>query len=144
MVLIHGFKEYCALLFMKGALLKDPKGILVQQTENVQAARQIRFTNARDIVQKEAILKAYIKGAIEVEKAGLEVKFKKTEEFILVEEFQKQLDKSPELKTAFESLTPGRQRAYMLHFSSPKQSKTREARIEKYVKQILKGKGLDD
>jgi len=143
-VLIHGFKEYCALLFMKGALLKDPNGILVQQTENVQAARQIRFTNAREIVEMEAILKTYIKGAIEVEKAGLEVDYKKTSEFGVPEEFQKRLNESPALKTAFDALTPGRQRGYLLYFSAAKQSKTREARIEKCVQQILKGKGLND
>jgi uncharacterized protein YdeI (YjbR/CyaY-like superfamily) len=143
-VLIHGFKEYCALLFMKGALLKDPKGILVQQTENVQAARQIRFTNVREIVEMEPILKAYIKEAIEVEKAGLEVDYKKTSEFVIPEEFQNRLDESPALKTAFDALTPGRQRGYILYFSAAKQSKTREARVEKCVQQILKGKGLND
>jgi len=130
-VLIHGFKEYCALLFMKGALLKDPNGILVQQTENVQAARQIRFTNVREIVEMEPILKAYITEAIEVEKAGLEVDYKKTSEFVIPEEFQNRLDESPALKTAFKALTPGRQRGYILYFSAAKQSKTREARIEK-------------
>lgn len=143
-VLIHGFKEYCALLFMKGALLKDVKGILVQQTENVQGARQIRFTSVKEIVKMRAIIKAYIKEAIEVEKAGLKVALKKTSEFKMPEEFQNVLDDMPELKTAFFNLTPGRQRGYLLHFSSPKQSKTREARIEKCVQQILNGKGLDD
>ncbi len=143
-VLIHGFKEYCALLFHKGALLKDPHGILVQQTENVQAARQIRFTSVQEIVEKETILKAYIYGAIEVEKAGLEVNFKKNTEYIIPEELQKKFDEIPALKTAFEALTPGRQRAYILHFSSPKQSKTRESRIEKCMQQILGGKGLND
>lgn len=143
-VLIHEFKEYCALLFFKGALLKDTHGILIQQTENVQAARQIRFTNVRDIVELELILKAYIHEAIEVEKAGLEVDFKKTTEFIIPAEFQNTLDENPELKTAFEALTPGRQRGYILHFSAPKQSKTRESRIEKWLPQILNGKGLKD
>jgi len=143
-VLIHAFKEYCALLFFKGALLHDAKGILIQQTENVQAARQIRFTNVREIVKMEAILKAYIYEAIEVEKAGLKVNLKKTAEFTIPEEFQHKLDEKPALRTAFEALTPGRQRAYILYFSAAKQAKTREARIEKYLKQILKGKGLDD
>ena len=143
-VLIHGFKEYCALLFHKGALLQDAHGILIQQTENVQAARQIRFTNVQEIVEMEAILKAYIYEAIEVEKAGLEVNFKKTTEFIIPEEFQNKLDEIPALKTAFEALTPGRQRAYILYFSEPKQSKTRESRVEKCMQQILSGKGLND
>jgi uncharacterized protein YdeI (YjbR/CyaY-like superfamily) len=143
-VLIHGFKEYCALLFMKGALLKDAKAILIQQTENVQAARQIRFTNVRQIVQTEPILKAYIKEAIQAEKAGLEVKYKDTSEFVIPEEFQIRLDESPSLKTAFEALTPGRKRGYILYFSGAKQSKTREARIEKCVRRILNGKGLND
>jgi uncharacterized protein YdeI (YjbR/CyaY-like superfamily) len=143
-VLIHDFKEYCAFLFFKGALLSNADGILIQQSKNVQAARQIRFTNVEEIIEKQAILKAHIYEAIEVEKAGLEVKFKKTEEFILVEEFQKKLDESSDLKTAFDALTPGRQRAYMLHFSSPKQSKTRESRVEKCIPQILNGKGLND
>ena len=143
-VLIHGFKEYCALLFFKGALLKDPKGILVQQTENVQAARQIRFASVREIVEMEPVLKAYIHEAIEVEKAGLEVSYKKTSEFKIPEEFQNQLDKTPALKAAFDALTPGRQRGYILYFSAPKQSKTRELRIEKCVQQILNGKGLND
>ncbi len=143
-VLIHGFKDYCALLFFKGALLKDAKGILVQQTENVQAARQIRFTNVREIVEMEPVLKPYIKEAIKVEKAGLEVNYKKTSEFVIPEEFQNRLDESPVLKTAFAALTPGRQRGYILHFSAAKQSKTREARVEKCVQQILDGKGLND
>jgi uncharacterized protein YdeI (YjbR/CyaY-like superfamily) len=130
-VLIHGFKDYCALLFFKGVLLNDAHGILIQQTENVQAARQIRFTNLREIIDMEPILKAYIYEAIEVEKAGLNVELKKVTEF-------------PALKTAFEALTPGRQRAYLLYFSAPKQSKTRESRVEKYMPQILNGKGLDD
>jgi uncharacterized protein YdeI (YjbR/CyaY-like superfamily) len=143
-VLIHDFKEYCAFLFFKGALLYDPQGILIQQTENVQAARQIRFTNLREIVEMAPILKSYIYEAIEVEKAGLKVELKKTTEFKMVEEFQYKLDKIPALKAAFEALTPGRQRGYLLHFSSAKQAKTREARIEKYIPQILDGKGLDD
>jgi len=143
-VLMHGFKEYCALLFHKGALLKDPIGILIQQTENVQAARQIRFTNIEEIEEMEHVLKGYIQEAIEVEKAGLEVDFKKTAEFNTPEEFQKKLDENPALKTAFEALTPGRQRGYLLYFSAPKQSKTRESRVEKYMQQILNGKGLND
>jgi uncharacterized protein YdeI (YjbR/CyaY-like superfamily) len=143
-VLIHGFKEYCALLFFKGALLNDSYGILVQQTKNVQVTRQIRFTNLREIVKMKTILKSYIYEAIEVEKAGLKVKLKKTEEFDMPEEFQKRLNKSAELKKAFNALTPGRQRAYLLYFSAAKQSKTRESRIEKYIKPILNGKGLND
>ena len=143
-VLIHVFKEYCALLFFKGALLNDAKGILIQQTKNVQAARQIRFTNVREIVKMEAILKAYIHEAIEVEKAGLKVNLKKTAEFSIPEEFQNKLDEIPALKTAFDALTPGRQRAYLLYFSAPKQSKTRESRVEKCMQQILNGKGLND
>lgn len=143
-VLIHGFKEYCALLFHKGALLKDEKGILIQQTENVQAARQIRFTNVQQISDMEAIIKAYILEAIEVEKSGLEVEFKKNTEYIVPEEFQLKLEEIPELKTAFEELTPGRQRAYLLYFAAPKQSKTRLSRVEKYIPQILDGKGLKD
>jgi uncharacterized protein YdeI (YjbR/CyaY-like superfamily) len=143
-VLIHGFKEYCALLFHKGALLQDAHGILIQQTENVQAARQIRFTNVQEIVEMEIILKAYIYEAIEVEKAGLEVNFKKNTEFIIPEELQNKFDEIPALKTAFEALTPGRQRAYILYFSAPKQSKTRESRVEKCMQQILNGKGLND
>ena len=143
-VLIHTFKEYCALLFFKGALLNDSNGILIQQTENVQAARQIRFTDVREIVKKEKILKAYIYEAIEVERAGLKVKLKKTSEYKIPEEFQKKLKKSPALKTAFYALTPGRQRAYIFYFSQPKQSKTRESRVEKYMKHILNGKGLND
>lgn len=143
-VLMHGFKEYCALLFFKGALLKDSKGILVQQTKNVQAARQIRFTNVGEIAKMKSVLKAYIKEAIEVEKAGLKVNFKKTKEFDVPVEFKKRLDKNRALKSAFKALTPGRQRAYLLYFSQPKQEKTREARVEKSVQQILDGKGLDD
>jgi uncharacterized protein YdeI (YjbR/CyaY-like superfamily) len=143
-VIVQGFKEYCALLFVKGALLKDANGILITQTVNTQAARQIRFTNVREIVEMEPILKAYVYEAIEVEKAGLKVDFKKTTEFIIPEEFQKKLDENPALKAAFEALTPGRQRAYILYFSAPKQSKTRESRVEKYTQQILNGKGLSD
>lgn len=143
-VLIHGFKHYCALLFHKGALLQDPHGILVQQTENVQAARQIRFTHVQEIVEMEPILKAYIEQAIEVEKAGLEVSFKKNTEYVIPEEFQNKLEEMPALKEAFEALTPGRQRAYLLYFSEPKQSKTRTSRVEKYADQILAGKGLQD
>ncbi|MED3986362.1 YdeI family protein [Peribacillus simplex] len=143
-VLIHGFKEYCALLFHKGALLQDTHGILIQQTENVQGARQIRFTNVQEIVATENILKAYIHEAIEVEKAGLEVNYKDNTEFIIPEELQNKFDEIPALKTAFEALTPGRQRAYILHFSQPKQSKTRESRVEKCMQKILNGKGLKD
>lgn len=143
-VLIHVFKEYCALLFFKGALLNDAAGILVQQTENVQAARQIRFTSVRQISELEKKVKAYIYEAIEVEKKGLKVVLKKTTEFNMPEEFQQQLVERPDLKTAFEALTPGRQRAYLLYFSAPKQSKTRVSRIEKSIEQILEGKGLND
>lgn len=143
-VLIHAFKEYCALLFFKGALLKDPKGILIQQTRNVQAARQIRFTKVRDITGMRADLKAYVHEAMEVEKAGLKVEFKKTAEFAVPAEFRKWLDEDRVLKTAFHALTPGRQRAYLLHFSSAKQSKTRESRIEKCIPRILDGLGLND
>ncbi len=143
-VLIHVFKEYCALLFFKGALLADTNNILIQQTENVQAARQIRFTSVQEIAAMEKILKAYIYEAIEVERAGLKVKLKKTSEFKTPEEFQKRLDKNAALKKAFDALTPGRQRAYIFYFSQAKQSKTREARVEKYINQILSGKGLDD
>ncbi|MEI9934613.1 MAG: YdeI family protein [Ferruginibacter sp.] len=143
-VLIHVFKEYCALLFFKGALLRDANGILIQQTKNVQAARQVRFTNVHEIVKLEKILKAYVYEAIEVEKAGLKVKLKKTADFTIPEEFQNKLNKNKALKTAFTALTPGRQRAYIFYFSQPKQSKTRESRIEKYTQQILNGKGLND
>jgi len=143
-VLIHGFKDYCALLFFKGALLKDPEGILIQQTENVQSARQIRFTSAREITKLKPALKAYIKEAIEVEKTGVRVNYKKPGEFNMPEEFQKKLDEMPALKTAFKALTPGRQRGYLLYFSQPKQSRTREARVEKSVQPILSGKGLND
>ena len=143
-VLIHGFKEYCALLFVKGALLHDTNGVLIQQTENVQAGRQIRFTNIREIVEMETILKAYVYEAIEVERAGLEVNFKKNTEFSIPEEFQHKFDEIPALKTAFEALTLGRQRAYLLYFSEPKQTKTRVSRIKKCLPQILNGKGLND
>ncbi|MGG5774031.1 YdeI/OmpD-associated family protein [Bacillus subtilis] len=143
-VLIHGFKEYCALLFHKGALLQDTDGILIQQTENVQAARQIRFTNVQEINELENILKAYIHEAIEVEKAGLKVEVNKNIELNIPEELQKKFDEIPALKIAFEALTPGRQRAYTLYFSQAKQSKTRESRVEKYVQKILDGKGLKD
>lgn len=143
-VLMHGFKEYCALLFVKGALLNDAEGILITQTENTQAGRQIRFTGIREIVEMEPTLKAYIYEAIEVEKAGLKVNFKKSTEFKIPEEFQNKLNEIPALKTAFDGLTPGRQRAYYLYFSAPKQSKTRESRIEKCIPQILNGQGLDD
>ncbi len=143
-VVIHGFKEYCAMLFFKGALMNDAEGILIQQTENVQSARQVRFTSVKEIVMLERILKSYIYEAIEVERAGLKVKLKKTSEFKIPEEFQNKLDKDPALKTAFKKLTPGRQRGYIYYFSQPKQSKTRTARVEKYTKQILNGKGLLD
>ena len=142
--LIHVFKEYCAVLFVKGALLKDTRDILIQQTENVQAARQIRFTNLQEIVEMGPILKEYIYEAIEVEKAGLKVNYKKATEFSIPDEFQNKLDDNLALETAFYALTPGRQRAYLLYFSAPKQSKTREARAAKCVRQILKGKGLND
>ena len=143
-VLIHVFKEYCAVLFFKGALLKDPEAVLIQQTKNVQAARQMRFTDVRQIMRMKAVLKAYIYEAVEVEKAGLKVDLKKTAEYEIPEEFQRKLDKNSALKTAFKKLTPGRQRGYILHFSAPKQSSTREARVEKCIPQILDGKGLND
>ena len=143
-VLIHGFKDYCAVLFFKGALLKDPKGILIQQTKNVQSARQVRFTNVKEIVKLAPTLKKYIKEAIEVENAGLKVTLKKTTDYPVPGEFQTKLDKMPALKKAFAALTPGRQRAYLFYFSQAKQATTREARVEKYLKQILSGKGLDD
>jgi uncharacterized protein YdeI (YjbR/CyaY-like superfamily) len=143
-VLIHVFKEYCAYLFFKGALMKDPKKILIQQTENVQSARQVRLTNVQEIAKLEKTLKAYIYEAIEIEKAGLKVTLKKTAEYTIPEEFQKQLDKKAALKKAFNALTPGRQRAYIFYFSQPKQSKTREARVEKSIQDILNGKGLND
>ena len=143
-VLIHVFKQYCAFLFFKGALLNDAIGILVQQTKNVQLARQVRFTNVQEIAKKERILKAYVYKAIEVEKAGLKVNFTEKKDLVFPEELQKKLKENPRLKTAFNALTPGRQRAYNLYFSAAKQSKTRELRIEKYIQQILNGKGLND
>ncbi|MBB6498354.1 YdeI/OmpD-associated family protein [Pedobacter cryoconitis] len=143
-VLIHTFKEYCALLFFKGVLLSDTNHILVQQTENTQSARQIRFTNIREIIDLKPVLKAYVYEAVEVEKLGLKVDFIKNTELVFPEEFQSKLDSIPALKTAFEALTPGRQKAYNLYFSAPKQAKTRESRVEKYMPQILHGKGLDD
>jgi uncharacterized protein YdeI (YjbR/CyaY-like superfamily) len=143
-VLIHGFKDYCAILFPKGALLQDPEGILIQQTKNVQSARQVRFTSAREIVKLEPILQAYVYEAIEVERAGVKIKLKKTADFEVPEEFQTKLAKNRALKKAFDALTPGRQRSYIYYFSQPKLSKTREARVEKYMKHILNGKGLDD
>ena len=143
-LLIHGFKNYCALLFPKGVLLKDTNNILIQQTKNVQSARQLRFTNLQEIVDLKPIIKAYIFEAVEIEKAGLEVKMKKTSELEMPDEFKKALNENSDLKSAFESLTPGRQRGYLLYFSQPKQSKTRTARIDKYMKHILDGKGLND
>lgn len=143
-VLIHAFKDYCAFLFFKGVLLKDPKGVLIQQTENVQAARQVRFTNVSEIVKMKATLKAYIYEAIALEEAGAKVPMKKTKEFAVPEEFQQKLDQMPALKKAFNALTPGRQRGYLLYFSSAKQAKTRESRIEKYLPHILNGKGIED
>ena len=143
-VLIHGFKDYCAILFPKGVLLQDPEGILIQQTKNVQSARQVRFTDVREIARLEPVLKAYIYEAIEVEKAGVKVRKKTTADFEMPEELQTRLAKNRALKKAFEALTPGRQRSYIYYFSQPKLPKTREARVEKYIKQILSGKGLED
>jgi len=143
-IILGGFKEYCAIMFFQGALLKDPRGLLIQQTENVQAARQIRFTSVKEILEMDTIIKAYIQEAIEVEKAGLKVKYKKTADFTIPEEFQQKLNEHPALRTAFEALTPGRQRAYLHYFSQAKQSKTRESRVEKYIPQILDGLGLND
>jgi uncharacterized protein YdeI (YjbR/CyaY-like superfamily) len=142
-VIIQGFKEYCALMFFKGALLKDPDGMLIKMGES-QSGRQARFTSVRQIIELEPVLKKYINEAIEVEKAGLKVEFKKTSDFTIPEEFQAKLDENPALRTAFESLTPGRQRAYIFYFSAPKQSKTRASRVEKSIQQILDGKGLND
>ena len=142
--IIQGFKEYCALMFFKGALLKDTNGILIKPGEHTQAGRQIRFTHFREILEMEPIVKAYIQEAIALEKAGIKVKLKETTEYIIPEEFQIKLDELPDLETAFYALTPGRQRAYLLHFSAPKQSKTRESRVEKWMPQILNGKGLND
>ncbi|MGA9117781.1 MAG: DUF1801 domain-containing protein [Bacteroidota bacterium] len=143
-VLIHGFKEYCAILFFKGVLLQDPRGVLIQQTKNVQAGRQIRFTDVREIVRMEPILTKYIDQAIDIEKSGGKVRHKKTTEYTMAEEFKKKLDELPALKSAFDALTPGRQRGYLFYFSSAKQSATRAARVEKSMKRILKGKGLND
>lgn len=143
-VLIHGFKDYCAYLFHKGVLMKDPKKILIQQTENVQSARQIRFSHVDQIVDMESVLRSYIKEAIKIEKSGLQVEMKSTEEFKMPDEFRTVLQSRPSVKKAFESLTPGRQRGYLLYFSSARQAKTRQARVEKYVPMIIKGKGLED
>ena len=143
-VLIHAFKEYCALLFFKGALLNDRDGILIRQTENVQSARQIRFTNAQEVTRLSKTIRAYIYEAVEVEKAGLKVTPKKTAAYKIPEEFEKRLKKNAGLKKAFDALTPGRQRGYLLHFSSAKQSATRESRIDRAVPLIMRGKGLDD
>jgi uncharacterized protein YdeI (YjbR/CyaY-like superfamily) len=143
-VIIHGFKEYCAILFVKGALLQDEDKILIQQTENVQSGRQIRFKTAKEIIALESTIKAYIFEAVEVEKAGLQVERKKTEDYSIPEEFQKVLDKNHDVKKAFEALTPGRQRAYLFYFAEPKQSKTRDSRIEVNLQRILNGKGLND
>ena len=143
-VLIHTFKSYCALLFFKGALLGDTNKILVQQTKNVQSARQLRFKSGKEIAENAAVIKEYVHEAVEVEKAGLQVQLKSTDEFVMPEEFEKKITEMPDLKAAFEALTPGRQRGYLLHFSEAKQSKTREARIEKYIPKILKGNGLND
>jgi len=143
-VLIHGFKEYCALLFMKGALLKDPDGILVQQTKNVQSARQIRFASLADINKHKSAIKAYIKEAIAIEKSGAKVKMKSVAQFDVPEEFQRRLDDDPALEEAFHSLTPGRRKGYLLHFAGAKQSATRTARVDKHAPRILKGLGLDD
>lgn len=143
-VLIHGFKEYCAFLFFKGVLMKDPEGILIQQTEDVQAGRQIRFTNVQEIVDQEPILKEYIKEAIRVEKSGAQIRKKQTDEYEVPDEFQDKLDAFPELRNAFESLTPGRQRSYLYYFAKAKKSETRASRVEKYIPKILSGKGLDD
>ncbi|GAB4350199.1 MAG: YdeI family protein [Flammeovirgaceae bacterium] len=143
-VLIHGFKDYCALLFMQGALIKDTKNLLVQQTENVQSARQLRFKNLDEVIKNKTTIKSYIKEAITISKSGLKVELKKTTEYKIPEEFQTVLNDMPELKKAFQALTPGRQRGYLLFFSAPKQSKTRESRIEKYIPKILDGQGIDD
>lgn len=143
-LLIHGFKDFYAILFLKGALLKDPKGILVSQTENTQSTRQIRFASLQEIEQQVDTIKEYIKEAIAIDKAGLKVAMKTTSQFNMPEEFKEKLAESPELSVAFEALTPGRQRGYLLYFSAAKQSKTRQERVEKYIPQILNGKGLDD
>lgn len=143
-VLIHVFKEYCAVLFFKGALMKDPHVVLIQQTENVQAARQMRFTSLEEVIKRKKIIKTYIKEAIAIEKSGAKVPMKKTKEFDMPEEFKNKLDEMPKLEKAFKALTPGRQRGYLLFFSSAKQAKTRESRIEKNIPRILAGKGIDD
>lgn len=143
-VLLHVFKTYCAMLFFKGALLKDPEGMLVQQTKNVQAARQLRFTSLDEVLARQAIIQAYIQEAIAVEKAGLKVNFKETEAFDMPDELQAKFEEVPALRTAFDALTPGRQRAYILHFSEPKQAKTRVSRVEKSMPAIFSGKGLND
>lgn len=143
-VLIHGFKEYCALLFMQGALLKDSKKILIQQTENVQSARQLRFKSLEEVLKNKTTIKSYIKEAIGISKLGLKVELKKTEDYTIPNEFKIVLEEMPDLKTAFNALTPGRQKGYLLFFSSAKQAKTRESRIEKYIQKILDGKGLED
>ena len=144
MVLIHSFKDYCAILFFKGALIADDLGLLIQQTENVQAARQMRFVSATQILEQKQIILGFIEAAVQLEKSGAKVELKETREFSMAEEFKHKLDAIPALKKAFEALTPGRQRGYLLHFSQPKQSKTREARVEKYMPWILDGKGLND
>jgi uncharacterized protein YdeI (YjbR/CyaY-like superfamily) len=143
-VLIHGFKEYCALLFMQGALLKDSKKVLVQQTKNVQAARQLRFTHVDEIIKGKAIIKGYVKEALALANAGVKIELKKTAAFEMPEEFKKALKDMPELNTAFKALTPGRQRGYLLYFSAAKQATTRQTRIDKYASKILEGKGLED
>jgi len=143
-VILQNFKNYCAILFVKGVLLKDEKNVLVALTENTQSSRQIRFTNLQEILNLEPVIKAYVNQAIEIEKAGLKVEYKKTSAFNVPDELQAIFDEIPELKTAFEALTPGRQRAYLLYFDAPKQSKTRTARVEKYMQHILSGKGLND
>lgn len=143
-VLIHGFKNYCALLFIKGALMKDAKGVLIQQTKNVQSARQIRFASLDEVTSKAKLIKTYVREAIEIEKAGLKVKWRRTDDSEVPDAFQRRLDESPQLKEAFKRLTPGRQRGYLLYFSQAKQEKTREARVKKVLPQILNGKGLQD
>jgi len=143
-VLIHGFKEYCALLFHKGALLKDPKGILIQQTQNVQSARQIRFTNTEQIIKLKSVIKQYIKQAVEIEKSGKKIEMKKVADYPIPKEFQQVLNDDKELNKAFYALTPGRQKGYLFYLNQAKQSKTRQARIEKYYQKILDGKGIDD
>lgn len=143
-VLIHGFKDYCALLFIQGALLQDTKNILTQQTENVQAGRQLRFKSVDEVIKNKATIKSYVKEAITISKSGVKVELKKFAEYKMPEEFRTVLDEMPELKKAFKALTPGRQRGYLLYFSAAKQSKTRETRIEKHIQQILEGKGIDD